>query len=68
LVNNRNLVFSVERRARGANDDWYVQRIKVKVNRTPVSAKENWVVASMPDEDTIHLFWVDSGKWFLMTV
>jgi len=38
------------------------------LGRKPIVAREDMMAMVMPNEDTIHLFWIKGAEWMLMTI
>lgn len=66
LVNNENEVFSGQQRQ---DARWHFDKIgHLRSLKKPVK-REDWMAVGMPDEQTIHLFWVKRGnEWGLKTI
>ena len=69
LVNNRNEIFTAECQAGVVGQ---VKRIATPWPRKSSATKNGEMAITMPDDETVHVFWVDSnsaGKnWTLTTV
>jgi hypothetical protein len=65
LVNDKNQIFSVQRRS----DAWRVEEIANRQRvRKPIVTREDMMAIAMPNEDTIHIFWIKGKEWVLETI
>jgi hypothetical protein len=65
LVNDQNEIFTVRKQP---DAHWHVEKMKVSLGRKPIVAREDMMAMVMPNEDTIHLFWIKGAEWMLMTI
>jgi hypothetical protein len=42
--------------------------MKVKLKRKQIAKREDMMAIAMPNEDIIHLFWIEGGEWRLKTI
>jgi hypothetical protein len=36
--------------------------------RKQINAREDMLAMAMPDEETLHLFWIKGGEWTLVSI
>jgi len=65
LVNNRNEIFTVRRHP---DARWHVDKMKVNLKRKQIAKREDMMAIAIPNEDIIHLFWIEGGEWRLKTI
>lgn len=65
-MNERNEIFSVQR---DLPTDCQIEKTDpLRSMRKDVIAREDMMGIAMPDEETIHLFWIKGYEWTLITI
>jgi hypothetical protein len=66
FVNDKNEIFSAQRHS---DATWHVKKMtSLRPARKPIVMRKDMMTIAMPNEDTIHLFWIKGEEWVLTTI